>query len=290
MAILYGRRISVLVGDLEIKNPTIATDIDRSAPAPGATAFKIVFKITKTNTTEPDVLELEIYNLSERNRARLQNKLLDIEVSAGYIDNIESIFKGKTKTIKSYKKDTDWITKIVSEDGGQALQSNRINLSIKKGTSLVDVFKAIATKIGVSVKETINKIKKEKISWRDGISEFLQGGVLQGDIKKILSDYFGSAGYDWVIQDEQLKIFKRGAVDDKTKIILSAETGLVGSPIVGDDKKVNVVSLLQPKLRPYKIVELQTNSINGLCKVVKVNHVGDTHGNNWYSELELILV
>ena len=49
-----------------------------------------------------------------------------------------------------------------------------------------------------------------------------------------------------------------------------------------------VTSLLQPLIEPGGYVQIKSKSINGeFFRVEEVTHVGDTHGNDWHTNLIL---
>lgn len=73
------------------------------------------------------------------------------------------------------------------------------------------------------------------------------------------------------------------------KKLKSGKTGTTGT----EQTKLQVQgyqasSLLQPLIEPGGYVQLKTRDIDGeFFRVEEVNHVGDTHGGDWYSELTL---
>ena len=53
-------------------------------------------------------------------------------------------------------------------------------------------------------------------------------------------------------------------------------------------KSLLVQSLLQPRLQIHDVIKIESQDINGLFDIQKINHIGDTRGNDWYSNLEVI--
>ena len=50
---------------------------------------------------------------------------------------------------------------------------------------------------------------------------------------------------------------------------------------------MTVKMLLYPEIVPGDLVQVTSKVKNGLFKVVKVRHSGDTHGHDWWTDLEI---
>ena len=94
-------------------------------------------------------------------------------------------------------------------------------------------------------------------------------------------------------------------------LVFSASSGLIGSPErivkgvkrpdeeakkkrkVKKDKKSKqagwkIKTLLAPTVNPGDLVKVESVTIIGWFRVESLKHKGDTHGREWYSEMELI--
>jgi hypothetical protein len=119
-----------------------------------------------------------------------------------------------------------------------------------------------------------------------------------------------------------MKITPADKADTSKIILLSPETGLIGSPeklrddsialygtqnrkketikVVGATGKkyrksvgggYKIKSLLQPFVEPGSVVQVKSDTINDVqFRVVEVEHVGDTHGNDWYSNINAMVM
>jgi hypothetical protein len=103
------------------------------------------------------------------------------------------------------------------------------------------------------------------------------------------------AGATWHVVDGQLEIIKNDTTNSDDAIVLSAATGLIGTPAFEIDegrklrtaalykKKLEIKSLLIPKLNPGRQVNLESKLFTGAYKIESVIHAGDTHGQEWAS-------
>jgi len=88
---------------------------------------------------------------------------------------------------------------------------------------------------------------------------------------------------------EQTGVTKSIKAGRAAKKLKSGKTGKAGK----DQVKLQVqgykaASLLQPLMEPGGYVQLKTRDIDGeFFRIEEVNHVGDTHADDWYSELTL---
>ena len=114
----------------------------------------------------------------------------------------------------------------------------------------------------------------------------------------------GRQGLEWSIQEGQLQVLPPDEGSDEDVVVLSAATGLIGTinktKVVNqslltkkDGKLINAgiscTSLLNPDIRPGRRIKIESSfrpDLNGIYRVIKVKHTGDTHAQPWYSEIE----
>jgi hypothetical protein len=95
-----------------------------------------------------------------------------------------------------------------------------------------------------------------------------------------------SIGYDVHIHDGKLEMIKRKGYVSELVPYLTAKTGLIGSPEPGKDGVLKFKSLLQPKIKIFRRVKIEAESVKGTYIIKKITHTGDTHGQEWYTECE----
>ena len=311
--LLFGRQAVVTLGSLAVSNPASLDPSFRLRDF-RAEGFRISFKIVKTASGKPDTLELSIYNLSTEHRRELTNSGMTVEVAAGYPDNIAVIFRGKADAVLSGRdtSSVDWVTTVKAGDGERELRQGRINLSLRPGTRIIDAITQAAQQLGLDAKDALDKARASGLSYTDSIQQVLSGGVLQGSAQKVMNQLLKSTGASWSVQDEHIVIVPKNSTSDEPTVLLAADTGLIGSPeltkpdpkeaAAGDGgeggeeggtagaSQLNVIkvrSLLQPQIKPYGKVKIDAENLEGLFRAEKVTHEGDTHGQPWYTDIEL---
>ena len=128
----------------------------------------------------------------------------------------------------------------------------------------------------------------------DLASQVINGGLLEGPSHRNMTELLAARGYGWSIQDGKLQILKGSDVRPETALVLSAETGLVGSPGFGSPPSkgkpptLRARALIFPEIVPGRKIDLRATASTGLFKAVRVTHTGDTHGQDWYTEIEAV--
>jgi hypothetical protein len=282
MSALSQRAVRVIVGT--------------SASAKVIEGLRVQFKVKKTTTKEPNCAEVSISNLSETSRASLQSKGVRVILEAGYVGNLAQIFSGDARYISHVREGADWVTKVDLGDGERAYRWARVSESFKAGTTVAAVVSKVAGALGLDTSAAVALVR-EKVR-----EQFTQGFTAHGRASDELDRLLTGRGLEWSIQDGRLQVTEVGKPAPGTAILLSASTGLIGSPAYGSPEKkdgenpstakkkhvLKVKSLLQPGIRPGARVQLDSLSVKGLFRVEAVTHTGDTHGGDWQSEADLV--
>jgi len=248
--------------------------------------LRVLFKITKDLSKDPNKAEIKVYNLSAKTRASLFGKSAKVLLHAGYEDAIEQIFVGDVRFIESKQEGVDWVTSFQCGDGERAVKFSRIGTSFGAGTPIGTVINTIASAAKIDVGNLA--------SVADQIpGQYTQGYAGYGKAIKELDKILKSAGYELSIQDGALQALKPDETTTEEILELTPDSGLIGSPEMGSAGKkgskpvLKAKALLQPVLKPGKRVSLKSRQYSGIFKVIKVEHDGDTAGGNWFSDLEL---
>lgn len=269
MADLFNRAVRIVAGSLLIEG------------------LRVQFKIKKTSRKEPNTAEVTIFNLSEQSRAGLKRgaKLI---VEAGYSTSISQLFSGDARLVDHAHEGPSWLTKIQCGDGERAYRYAVVNESFIPGTSVADVFARVADSTGLDVADAVRTVRATiKEQFTQGYTAFGRGSL---EIDRLLK----GRGIEWSIQDGRLQVLLDDTATRDSAVLLSPDTGLVGSPEHGspETKKkpqvLKVKSLLQPSLRPGRRVRVESEAITGDFRVLTVTHQGDTHGGDFYSECECV--
>ena len=285
MSELYGREYTLNVGGILIATRTL-DQMEQEA-------LRITFKITKTLKKEPNKAEINVYNLSPQTReyfSTQRNAL--VELLAGYAGQTPRIFLGNLHYANSSKQGVDWITTFQSADGGKRQKQARAKISLKGPVNVRQVLKELAKSLETDIGNVFDKL--EAGSPREALKQvFNNGYVFGGRAEKALSNIMQKYGLDVSIQDNALQaigpseILVRGPVPVlRAESEGQANTGLVGSPEVGEKGSVRVRSLIQPLLIPGAGVDIISKEVEGRFRIDKVDYIGDSRGDDWFADLE----
>ena len=276
---LFGRAIAVDVAGISIASAATKTGISET--------LRVKFKVVRSLPKEPNEAVIEIYNLTKDNRAALQESGSPLVLQAGYTENLSQIFGGAIDHTTNILNGRDWISSIQASDGGKEFRSARINTSIAGPAQIGDVLQAAADALGIDPGNIADKVSAGSV--RGSLTEFVNGVVLSGKAEQQIEKIVKSMGYGWSIQDGKFQLLGPDETLGDQAFLLTTSTGLVGIPEAGEDGLVKARGLLQPEILPGKKIELQSetlDSINGLYRVEKATFSGDTWGSDWYVDIE----
>lgn len=250
--------------------------------------LRVAFSVKKSRTKEPNTLTLSVIGLSADSRAKIESsKGKPIILSAGYEGNEALIFSGDVRFASTTREGSQVITKIEAGDGEAAYGFSPVKISAGKNASVADVIGSVADALGVKrgnlASMTGNLVK----------ATFARGFSSNGQASKVLDDLLGTHGMTYSIQNGQLQIMKGVQPADPGAVLLTKDTGMIGSPEEQTpDKKtkiavVKVKSYLMPQLKPGGVVEIRAEKVRGQFLINKVSHDGDTHGPTWYTTAEV---
>lgn len=250
------------------------------------TDLRLDFSITKAIGEKPNDCSITVFNLSDSARAEFIRKPLRIELLVGYKDTgVSRLFVGDMRFGHSMLDKVDWVTKLQLGDGDRAFNHAHISRSYKGGVSLRTAVTDVAASMGLRVPKSLDDFKEMA-------QQFSGGLTLEGPSQAQLTKLLRARGMQWSIQDGSMQVLRAGDVRNNEAIVVSQQTGLVGTPDYGAPKEpgtpptLSARMLLYPGLIPGGKVKVETASIKGLFRVERVQHVGSTHGPDWYSSFE----
>ncbi len=247
--------------------------------------LRVKFKIEKSLSKEPNSCELEIYNLSERTRGEMQALPLHVRVDVGYQQELARAFIGDLSFCSHEHQGVNWVTKLHMGDGERSFINARVSKSFGAGTSVKTVLLETAKSMGLKVPSSIAEAKELA-------TQFVSGTAITGSARNKMTDLLAPRGLDWSIQDGELQILGPNGVRQTTAILVGPRNGMIGTPELGAPKKpgesvtIKVKTLLDPGLTPGGRIKMAAENTQGLFKIYKVTHTGDTRGKEWYSDVE----
>ncbi len=258
--------------------------------------LRVQFEIEKSLDKEPNKCTVTVTNASPSTRVDLQAKPLIVLVQAGYDGELRYLFKGDLRYGFSHQDGTEWLTEMQLADGDRAYRYAQISKSYRKGMTVVSALRDCAKSMGLAI-DTNTAISPELQA------EFASGRSLWGDTRDELTRLLAPYGYQWSIQNGRLTILKDGQTTPGQAIVVAEHTGMIGSPEFsvpeqaaasssGKPRKNNypklqIRMLLYPELTPGMTINVQANAINGMFRVERVKHTGDTADDGeWETAIE----
>jgi hypothetical protein len=279
MGELFNRDMVLTVGTIEIPLRYVDPKTDAVTKS-----LRAMFEVTKTTDPAPNEAKITIFNLNPSHRKAIQagEKEWPVIIDAGYSNNLQRIFSGQLQTGEPRKEGTTWTTEIFAKDGHLNYGTARLNKSYGAGTPLGTVLEDAATALGVGAGNSKTKFANPLRP----LPSFGKGVVVKGRVVDTLDKYVTSAGFQWSIQDGQLLVLGPNEVESESVVVLSQETGLIGTPEIGEKGTIKAVSLLRGSFNPGTKFEMRSREVTGFYKADKIVHIGDSGGPPWYTETE----
>lgn len=175
---------------------------------------------------------------------------------------------------------------------GIALRHQRKFETLGRDLQAETVVERLAEQANISASDAVDTIRRDGIV--AGFKGFVNGFVSHGPVTNQFSKISEAFGYRDSIQDGALLLLRDGKSDGKEAVLLTPSTGLIGVPVIGKESQpegggrdvLRLRALLNGDLTPGRALHVQSEKIDGWFRVETVTHVGDTHGNDWYSEVE----
>jgi hypothetical protein len=259
---------------------TIELTVDPSDP--GA-SLDVSFSVERSLKPEPNTAEIQIRNLNADHRSQLEElDQVPCTVEAGYEQRTTLLFSGTLRTAFTTRESATLVTNLQSGDGEKEYQQSRVNLSIAKGTPNTAVIQQI---VG-SMKIGEGNLSANNAALSAAPLLLPQGGVLSGAASQIMTRVSQSLGFEWSIQDGVLQLLQVSQPLVATAVLLTSNTGLVGSPSVDSKGVLTAQSLLIPDIFPGRLLVLESERLQGNYRVEKCAYAGDTAGTDWYIDME----
>lgn len=278
MSNLYMRKTTFLVSGREITDP-----------------LTIKFSVPFGDNDKVDTIDIQVYNLKDETiNSIAANK--EAILSAGYIDDNGVIFSGTLK-----KKGTKWegldkITTFKCIDCTLDYTKTVIKRTYGRNTTASLILRELARDAGLAIGDIDLPV--------DFI--YRSGKALNGKIKFLVSEIAKDCEAKLHINKGRIYVrdSKKG---DNLGLDISKETGLIdepeeveeemkdekGSKLKNDKKKIKgykIKVLLNHRITTDVIIKLTSRKVSGVFRVSKGEHKGDTSGQEYYTECEVVPV
>lgn len=247
--------------------------------------LRFTFTVERTLRPTPGKATIQVYNLTQSHREEIDGlDTVPVVLTAGYEDGTHVVFNGDLRDVKNAYTSPDWITEISGSDG-QARRTARTRRSFRPGTTLDAVVQALASDLGVGIGNVISAIDGARLAGAS--TEFVAGTTLDGNAWAQLVALCASAELELSVQNGQLQAIPLRQALDGTSLVVSSDTGMIGSPTKAKGGRVVFKTQMIPDLFPGRAVELQSRNVEGgQYRVTKALYRGDTHGPDWFIECE----
>jgi hypothetical protein len=244
-----------------------------------------VFKAKKNLKPEPNTASVKLYGLAPETRRILETpKKLVLRLEAGYPGSVAQLFLGEVRSAHTTREGPELVTEIATADSAKEMAKARLQMTIGPKVPTAVALKAIAQALGVGMGNV--GIVAARLS-ASGSAIFGPGSALSGNAERLMTDICRSADLEWSVQDGVIQILDRGTALNEKAVLLSPDTGLVGSPTVDHKGVVSATAFIQPDLRPGRKVAFDSLDFKGGYKIGDCEYTGDTAGNDWYCKMEL---
>lgn len=276
---------------------------NKAGKALDLSAMRIKFAVKRSGIMTPNTADIYIYNLDETTATLIKKEFTHVILQAGYVDNYGVIFTGNIKWAWIGRESaTDTVLNLVCGDGDSAYNFAIVNQSLAKGSSPNDQLNAALTSMyqaGIQ-KNYVGTLPATKLP---------RGKVMYGAARDHLKSIADTHGFTWSIQDGQMVFIKDTTYLPGQATVLTTKTGLVGEPqqtIEG----IMIKCLMNPKLKIHGRVQIDNKSVqtyklnldvpgspanypvplsnDGMYYILVAEHVGDTRGQQWYSNLQTL--
>ena len=262
---------------------------------------KIQFEIVKSKNAKENTAKIEIYNLAPSTRKLITEQDALVRIFAGYAKNkgLIEIGQGDISKIKHNRDKTEVVTELYMAEGLRKIRDNPLSISFssKSKLKLGNVLDNLRTKSNNQFVFRLIDVDESK-TIDNGYSDL-------GSLDQILNNLAIQFGFEWSVQNGIITIKGTKKSLSSEIMLLTPKNGLILHPesvkqvsrrlekssITKQGAKINSVqALLQPHLQVNDIIAIESQDLNGKYEIQKITHKGDTRGNDWYSDMEVIAI
>jgi hypothetical protein len=270
--------------------------------------LRVRFMVKMANTATPPAADIYVYNLAKATAKKIadgsQAEFKKVGLSAGYNGSQGRIFGGGIiQARRGRENPVETYLNLVATENDKGYNFGVINTTLKAGHTWRD-----------QVEAAFKAMQKQNPDLQLGFIDDL-GSVKMprsrsffGMARDVLNDVATATRSNWSVSNGKLQIIKSDGYLKSEAVVLNSGTGMVGLPVQtlngievrcllnhkigpGTRIKIDESSIQRGQFSPEYLAEANNNlypKINdsdGTYKVLVVIHHGDTHENDWYSDL-----
>ncbi len=256
-------------------------------------SMRVKFHIEKALGKSPNKASVTITNLAETTRAQIEKAPLIVRLEVGYDgqENLQTLFTGDLRTAFTSHDGPDVNTTLQMGEGDRAFQFAHVNRSFAPNSTILDAVKECAKTIGLDLPKAILNAPELARQHANGVS-------LHGPAQKVLTSLLLPVGYSWSMQEGKLIALKQAQVLENQAVVIQQQDGMIGSPQLAPPKKpgesamLTVKTLVDPRIVAGCKIDVRSKDkvVNGLFRVEKCTHTGDSRSKDWYTSIEARLL
>lgn len=259
--------------------------------------FYFEFEVPFYDSDQLVTATFTINNLSATSRAGIQKSQVVI-LNAGYQDDMGVLFVGQVASVSHKQNGVDWQTKITATAALDQWIQTQVNKTYMAGATAQDIVRDLLNIFGleIGIFELVEKVG------------YPRGRICSGKLKDVLTDIVvNECKSRLLIRNNQIII--NNPADGVTKgYLLTPDSGLLMSSDDSDttatasqqtagasaeekkaaEKTWKRQCLLNYRLAPGDLVQIQSKDLNGKYIIVSGKHKGSPTG-NWLTEIEFKL-
>ena len=279
----------------------------------------VQFNIVGYSKDSPKLARIKVYNLKKETVTAIE-KGGQLYLSAGYVQQIGLVFSGQiVQTRKGRENGCDTYVEILATDSDDFHRTAYISKSFEPGRNLQQhTMEMVASATGQKVDPNLIVLNSATSA-----SSLPRGYVEHGRLVDRLDVKGQTMAADWNFEDGKFSMVAQNAVLNIPLIVVNYKTGMVGIPTQLPDG-IHVRMLLNPNVVRNGALQLNNDAIymaeaglnvngtinektiggtalpqlnnsgqnndsvnsgtDGIYKVICVNVLGDTRGQNWYTD------
>ena len=264
----------------------------------GDEALKCMFNVTSALAAY-SYGDVSVYNMNHKTIQMLASEGGRVAIEAGYKDNRGLIWQGFIWHAYDVRENVvDRVFTMHCVDSIAVVQTSFVSATLSTPVNCGDKIEYVSQQMKLpwktsdSLKSDDSTLTRGSVFFRDGRSIIKEEAQVRG--LQVGTNQDGEMTTTDLIQD----------VSPDSDIVISPDSGLIGTP-TQIPKGISFQTLLDPRIR-FKIPAIRVNirhgeiksmpvmygqhmqllEPSGTYKVVYVNHVGDTRGNTWHTNVQ----
>jgi hypothetical protein len=251
---------------------------------------------------------VKIYNLEPDKRRNLVYNILgedfgtgpSIRLVAGYQEKSGVILDGVVQRGFTQREPSSgtWITVLqcglsFKNDNQITIPDVKVNNSnlLTHMKSWIDVILPSGSGVDDNNRFKTKRAKNFEANLSDAVDKYNADNTLNtaigysGPSAKILNEITQRFNLVFYYDNEGFNVTSTTIDDETEELKINENTGMIGSPTY-TDTGAKVLSYLKPEYRLFQPIRVTAGVLDKKIKTTQLNHRGDTHTNEWYSEID----